>query len=416
MSLGKLIGFFVLVICLYILWQIRQVLLLVFTAVILANALNTLVRRFQKWGLPRPWAILLAISTVLTVVIGVVWLIVPSFLSQLEALSNLLPQAIRRLNLWLFQLRMRLPNQLTAYLPNVESLIQQLQPLVNQLLGRSLSFFSSSFGFILNFLLVLVLTLMLLSDPLAYRRAFVRLFPSFYRRRVEEILDRCEEALKGWLAGILFNMSVIAVFSGLGLWLLGIPLVLSQAALAGLLTFIPNIGPALSVVPPMAIALLQTPVKSIAVLVLYIVIQQVESNLLTPFVMAQQVSLLPAVTLLSQIFFATFFGFFGLFLALPLTVVAQVWLQEVLIKDVLDGWHAPIEQRASLVTGDSSIVRSPDPETSVNSSIVSVLPQEEMGETSNNPATIEPIVHPPTVDPKSTDRDTPHAEGHEPKD
>jgi hypothetical protein len=89
----------------------------------------------------------------------------------------------------------------------------------------------------------------------------------------------------------------------------------------------------------MAIALLEDPWKCLAVFILYFVIQQVESNFLTPYVMAQQVSLLPAVTLLAQVFFVTFFGFLGLFLALPLTVVGQIWVKEVLFKDVLDQWR-----------------------------------------------------------------------------
>ncbi|MBV8884139.1 MAG: AI-2E family transporter, partial [Chroococcidiopsidaceae cyanobacterium CP_BM_RX_35] len=89
----------------------------------------------------------------------------------------------------------------------------------------------------------------------------------------------------------------------------------------------------------MAIALLDAPWKSLAVLALYFVIQQTESNFLTPIVMACQVSLLPAVTLLAQVFFASFFGFLGLLLVLPLTVVGQIWLKEVLIKDILDQWH-----------------------------------------------------------------------------
>jgi predicted PurR-regulated permease PerM len=89
----------------------------------------------------------------------------------------------------------------------------------------------------------------------------------------------------------------------------------------------------------MAIALLDAPWKAGAVLILYVLIQQVESNILTPTVMEKQVSLLPAVTLLSQLVFAVFFGFLGLFLALPLVVIGQVWLKEVLIKDVLDHWH-----------------------------------------------------------------------------
>ena len=184
----------------------------------------------------------------------------------------------------------------------------------------------------------MILTLMLLADPYPYRQGFIRLFPSFYRRRVAEILVLCDRALQGWLKGILFNMLVITTLSFFGLLALQVPLALSQALLAGILTFIPNIGPGLSVVSPMAIALLDGPWKSVAVLVLYIVIQQVESNLLTPLVMAQQVSLLPAVTLLAQVFFATFFGFLGLLLALPLTVVGQVWFKEVLLKDILDSW------------------------------------------------------------------------------
>ncbi|MEO1342081.1 MAG: AI-2E family transporter, partial [Cyanobacteria bacterium J06635_13] len=77
----------------------------------------------------------------------------------------------------------------------------------------------------------------------------------------------------------------------------------------------------------------------LAVVILYVVIQQVESNVLTPIVMQKQVSLLPAITLLSQVAFAVFFGLLGLFLALPITVVAQVWLKEVLVKDILDRWQ-----------------------------------------------------------------------------
>lgn len=344
MTLGQWIGFLVLIICLYVLWQIKDVLLLVFTAVVLATAINSLVQRLQKTGLKRSWAVLLAITLVVAFFVGIMWLIVPAFISQLQDLGEIWPRAIRRINSWLLGLQGSLPDQFRDYLPDVNSVVQQLQPLANALLGRSVAFFSSSLGFVLNLLLVLILTLMLLVNPQPYRQAFVRLFPSFYRRRAEQILDRCEIALKGWLVGILFNMTVIAVLSGLGLWILGIPLALSQAALAGLLTFIPNVGPALSVIPPMAIALLESPLKSVLVLVLYVGIQQTETNLLTPYVMAQQVSLLPAITLLSQLFFATFFGFFGLFLALPLTVVGQVWLQEVLIKDVLDGWQTPRSQ------------------------------------------------------------------------
>jgi predicted PurR-regulated permease PerM len=297
----------------------------------------------------RGFAVLLSVFLLLGILVGFFLLIVPPFVDQFQQLSNLVPKGIDRLSTWVEELQARISPQLMEHLPSIDQLVQQLQPIANRLLGGGFSFVSNSLNVVVNLLLVIILTLMLLADPTPYRKSFIRLFPSFYRHRVEEILNECDVALRGWVIGILFNMFVIASFSFVGLLVLRVPLALAQAALAGIFTFIPNIGPALSVIPPMAIALLDAPWKAIAVLILYIVIQQVESNLLTPFVMAQQVSLLPAVTLMSQVFFATFFGFFGLFLALPLTVVGQVWLKEVIIKDILDQWHHHHENIGELV-------------------------------------------------------------------
>jgi len=353
-SLGRWIGLLAFIVSVYILWEIRQVVLLIFAAVVLANALNILVKRFHQSGMKRAFAVLLAIFLLIAVLVGFFLVIVPPFASQFQELSELVPKGIQRFSSWFEILQTRISPQLKEYIPDVDQLIQQLQPLANRLLGGGFTFFSSSLGFLGQFLLVLILTLMLLADPTPYRKSFVRLFPSFYRYRVEDILDQCKVALQGWLIGILFNMFVIASLSFVGLLILRVPLALAQAALAGILTFIPNIGPALSVIPPIAIALLETPWKALAVLILYVLIQQVESNLLTPYVMAQQVSLLPAVTLLAQVFFATFFGFLGLLLALPLTVVAQVWLKEVVIKDILDQWQSYPKKQAELVIVNDS--------------------------------------------------------------
>jgi predicted PurR-regulated permease PerM len=354
-NLGQLLGLFVIATCVYILWQIRELLLLLFAAVVLSTALNRLARRLQQSGLSRVWAVLLAVGMLLAVLAGFFFLIVPPFASEFRQLADLLPTAIDRLTPWIDQVRANIPSQLAPYLlpQNLSSrnfslsqqLQQQLQPLVSQLLGGAGAFVSNTLGAILSFLLVMVLALMMLAQPRAYRKTFVRLFPSFYRRRIEGILDQCEVALGRWIIGALISMSVVAFLSVIGLSILRVRLALAQGILAGLLNFIPNIGPTLSVVLPMTIALLDgIGWKSIAVLILYILIQQFESNFLTPYVMAQQVSLLPAITLISQVFFATFFGFLGLILALPLTVVGKVWLDEVLIQDVLDQWGSDRKQ------------------------------------------------------------------------
>ncbi len=344
MSFGTWIGIVVLFVSLYVLWQIRQLLLLIFTAIVIATSLNALVQRLYERGLRRGYAVAVSIVTLISVLTGFFWIIVPPFITQFQELALLFPQGIEILRNSLDILLSRLDPELISYLPEIEQLNEQFQPIINQLLEGGLNFFYGSFGVLLSLLLLLVLTLMILADPIPYRKGFIRLFPAFYRQRVDRILELCNEALQGWLVGILFNVCVIAILSFISLSILKIPLALAQAVLAGILTFIPNLGPVLSVIFPMAIALIDTPLKSLAVLIAYIIIQQIESNILTPLVMAQQVSLLPAMTLLSQIFFATFFGFLGLFLALPLTVVVQIWFKELIIRDILDNWGNSVEE------------------------------------------------------------------------
>lgn len=349
MNLGQWLGLLAIVISLYVLWQIRQILLLIFAAVILATALNKLARRFQRAGMRRGFAVLLAISIFLAVIVGFFWLIVPPFIEQFQELTVRVPRGVERLNTWLDQLETRIPSQLVPYVPDLNNLSKQAQPLVNRVVGSSFAFVSGSLEVILKILLVLVLTGMFLANPDSYRQVFIRLFPSFYRRRVDGIVHECEDALGGWMAGAAIAVFVVGLMSAIGLSILRVPAALALAVLAGFMNLIPNLGPTISVVPAIAIALLDSPVKSLLVLALYFFIQQAESNFITPIVMAHQVSLLPAVTLISQLFFVTFFGFLGLFLALPLTVVGKIWFREVILEDVLDRWGRNGKRETELV-------------------------------------------------------------------
>ncbi|WP_414563973.1 MULTISPECIES: AI-2E family transporter [unclassified Anabaena] len=341
MRIGQWLGFVVLLVSLYILWQIRQLLLLIFTAVVLATAIGKLVQRLQRSRMRRALAVWLSLVIVVGLLIICFVLIVPPFIDQFEELVKLFPAGLSRIQQVITWLELTIVGPYLPNIPDIDNLIRQLQPLGEILLGQAIAFFSTGFTAALEFLLVIVLTLMLLVNPQPYRQVFVRCFPSFYRQRVEEILTLCGEGLGNWTVGALIEMLFIAFLSGLGLLILRVPLALAHAVLAGLLNFIPNIGPTLSVVLPMAIAFLDAPWKAIAVLILYLVIQNVESYWLTPTVMAKQVALLPAFTLTAQIFFASFFGALGLVMALPLAVVAKTWIEELVFKDVLDRWKQP---------------------------------------------------------------------------
>lgn len=338
MKFGQLLGLVALLVSLYIFWRIRQILLLVFLAVVFATALNRIVRRLRQSGAKRSFAAVLSVLGFLVLLALFVWLIVPPFVNQFELLAELVPLGLSQLRSWLVVMQDEVPGSILDNLPRVDDVIRQAQPFVRWTFNNFFSLFSNFLGILLSLLLFIILTVMLLINPRPYRQGFITLFPAFYRKRVDEILSRCEASLVGWIRGVLINMVTLFVLSAIGLWILKVPLVLANAALAGLFEAIPNIGPTLSLIPPMAIALLDAPWKAGAVLIFYILIQQVEQFFLVPYVMATQVALLPAVTLLSQVIFAVFFGFLGLLLAIPLTIVCQIWIQEVLVKDILDNW------------------------------------------------------------------------------
>jgi predicted PurR-regulated permease PerM len=353
---GQWLGFFCLLISLYILWEIRELLLLVFTAIIFATALNRIVCYWQRFRLKRNQAIVLTLILTLIFIVLIFILIIPPFIEQFQNLVELLPEVWERIRFQIASFRQEqwqldwLPP-----LPSVTELVKQLQPLGTAIFNNFFAFFSNSLTVLLQILLVVVLTLMMLVNPQEYRKAFISLFPSFYRHRADEILTATEEALGNWMGGIVLTSTFIGTLSGVGLSILGIKLVLVHALLAGLLNFIPNLGPTLSVAFPITISLLyEPPWKLGAIFILYFTIQNIESYWLTPTVMAKQVSLLPAVTLLAQIFFAQAFSLLGLLLALPLTVVAKTWLDELLFKDILDRWGVP-NQNLILATSTKPI-------------------------------------------------------------
>ncbi len=352
MNFGQWLGFYAIIASIYILWQVRQAILLVFAAIVLATVLNQLSRGFQRLKIKRSLAVFLSVSLfVLFFTIGFL-LVVPPLLNQFQELATKVPRGIERglyrFDIWIDYLKTQVPQQYRKYLYlvnrniteiDINQTIIQLQLLGNQLIGGVGVFIGTTVGGVFSIVFVLILTIMLLADPQAYRQAVIRLIPSFYRDRMNQILERCELAIGRWVIGALIDMSVVTLCSLIGLWVLQLPFAFANAILAGFLNFIPNVGPVLSVIPPMAIALLYAPWKMGLVVLLYFVIQQLETAFLIPYVMAQQVALLPAITLLAQGFFLTFFGFLGLFLALPLTVVGQVLIREILIRDILDGWE-----------------------------------------------------------------------------
>jgi len=337
MNFGQSIGFLVFLMSLYVMWEIRRLLLLIFMAMILAIVFNRLVRILIGFNISRKYATLfLSLFSLIFLNIFLV-LILPPFIEQFELLVASLPSVWDTVN-------PILENFYTEYLqdspivPSLNDIISNYSSLSGDLVNNFLVVFSNVFAVTLQIIFVIFLTILFLLNPRQYRHYLLKLYPSFYRRRASEIFDKSEVAIVSWLSGILINCVFIGTLSGIGLLVLQVKLVLVHALLAGLLNFIPNIGPTASVIFPVMIALLDSPWKIVGIIIWYFIIQTIESYWLTPKVMAEKVSLLPAVTLFAQIFFAQAFGIIGLLLALPLTVVIKTWVDELLFKDILDQW------------------------------------------------------------------------------
>ena len=351
MKFGHWLGLLATTASLLLLWSLRDVVILAMAAIVLSMALCTLVGSIrQRLGCSRPLALLLSLLLVVLVLTIGVTVVVPPFAEQFSQLLTKLPEAARLLSVLLQQGFERASSVLYGRADGGLNWLQQ--DWVGALTGRSDALLGSLSGGanrlvtlagnlgsgVVQGLFLLAVALMICAQPTAYRDVAILLVPSFYRRRALVVLELCGEALSSWMVGVLISSCCVSVLSAIGLSLLGVKLVAANALLAGVLNIIPNIGPTLSTVFPMAVALLDSPWKALAVLVLFVGIQSLESYVITPSVMHHRLKLLPALTLLAQLVFTILFGPLGLLIALPLTVCLQVVVREVVIRDILDVW------------------------------------------------------------------------------
>lgn len=352
MKFGNWLSLIALLAALLLLWSLREALVLLFAAVVLAMALCTLVGTVQsRLACRRPLALGLSLLAVLLLLAIVATAIIPPFLAEFSELLQKLPTAAQTLlNLlnqamesasrmlygsrdgglnWLKQtLTLPAPGAVGGWAGNIGGGAWRLLGVAGNL-GTAL----------LQTVFVVAVALMVTAQPTAYREVLLLLVPGFYRRRAREVLLQCGESLSAWMGGVLISSLCVGLLAAVGLLLLGVKLVAANAVLAGLLNIIPNVGPTLSTIFPMSVALLDAPWKAAAVLILYILVQNLESYVITPSVMHHQLKLLPGLTLSAQLLFTVLFGPLGLILALPLAVCLQVLLREVLIHDVLDHWQ-----------------------------------------------------------------------------
>jgi predicted PurR-regulated permease PerM len=197
------------------------------------------------------------------------------------------------------------------------------------------SFLSSTLAVLGGLALVLFLSIYIGAEPETYQKGMLHLVPHNARPRAAEVLKAVGMTLRRWLVTQLIAMVVIGVITTIALKLLGVKAALSLGLLAGLLEFIPLLGPLISAIPAVAMGFLDSPQKALLVALVYIGIQQVENHLLIPLLMKRGVDLPPAVTLIGLALMSLVFGFLGMLVAVPLLAAIMVAVKLLYVEDVV---------------------------------------------------------------------------------
>ncbi len=342
-----------LIISILILWSLKEIIILFFASIIIAMALCTITGKIRNLlRIPRWTSVGITLVSIILISSFSIVIIIPQFTSEFQELINQIPSAVSKL--WELSINTFFditeiiykdnnPNSFNrSILANNLSMIPDGGTLANGVtdsITKLISLVGNVGTGILQLFFIISVGLMITLQPSSYREVAILLVPSFYRRRARSILLKCGNALSNWMSGVVLSSICVAILVSIGLYLLGIKLVIANALIAGILNVIPNVGPTISTIFPLSVALLDTPWKSLAVLGLYILIQNIESYIITPSIMQKQVKLLPGLTITAQFIFTILFGPLGLLLAIPMAVVIQVLVKEIIIHDILERNH-----------------------------------------------------------------------------
>lgn len=311
-----------------LIWYAADVLLLAFAGILLGVLLRGLAMLVSRVaGLSVGWSLGLGLVVMAALIGAGGWLLAAKVVGQLDDLSRSLMASVARLREDL--------QQFEWVKPYLESPGQGLVSGGGAVLGRVSQFFSGAFGMIADLVIILFVGLYTAADPATYRGGLIKLVPPDHRRRAGEILDTLGNTLRRWLLGRLANMTFVGVATTIGLWLLSVPMAILLGLIAFFLDFVPYLGPIVSAVPAILVALPSGPMQAVYVGLLYFSVQSAESYVTMPLVQRSTVQLPPAVIVLAQVLLGVLAGGLGLALATPVAAVLLVLVRKLYIEDVL---------------------------------------------------------------------------------
>jgi len=330
-----------------ILWTLRDFLLLIICSLVISNIVCNLSNQIQKGlKIPRSISLFLVLAVISVTIFSIFILVLPPFIKEFNEILVDIPNGLSKINI-LINTNLNKFNNLfygeqsenvidifsllnnVVTIPDASTIAKAIQESFKNLINIAGNLGSG----LLKLIFVLAVSLMISIEPKQYKENILFLIPKNYRNKFRNILEKCNIALANWTFSMVISSLSVGLLSLIVLSILDVKYVVSNALIAMVLNVIPNIGPVISGIFPISIALLDNFWKPLAVLGAYVIIQNIESYIIMPSIMKKKANLLPGLTLISQFGFTFIFGPLGLILSLPLAVVIQVIIKESL-KDI----------------------------------------------------------------------------------
>lgn len=313
----------------------------------ISNIVCNLCNQIQKGlKIPRTLSLFLVLTFISVIVFTIFILVLPPFIKEFNEILVDIPNGLSKINILINTNLNKLNNLFygeqsenvidifslinnVVTIPEASTIAKAIQESFKNLINIAGNLGSG----LLKLIFVLAVSLMISIEPKQYKENILLLIPKNYRNKFRNILEKCNTALANWTFSVVISSLSVGLLSLIVLSILDVKYVVSNALIAMVLNIIPNIGPVISGIFPISIALLDNFWKPLAVFGAYVIIQNIESYIIMPSIMKKKANILPGLTLISQFGFTFIFGPLGLILSLPLAVIIQVIIKESL-KDI----------------------------------------------------------------------------------
>jgi predicted PurR-regulated permease PerM len=311
--------------------QLVTLMLAVLFTVVIAIPLAAAATKLERRGVPRPAGALLSLLGAVAFLALVIGLLIPPFIDQTNEFVDDVPGIVSDLEKSYADLTGESPGDVGD---RVKDVARNWTDDPASLIGPITSIGLNVAGILAAMVLILITAYYMAVRPDPLVDGLVSLAPPSRREHVRHVLARLRNAWIGWMQGVGVDMIVSGVLVFVALSLIGLDFAIFFAVLSALLVVVPYFGAIAGAIPPILLALTDSPGKAVLVLVAYVAVQQVEGNVIVPLVMAQTVRLHPAVIAIGVVVVGQLFGFVGLFVAVPILSLLVISVEEFWVKPI----------------------------------------------------------------------------------